>query len=379
MSTQTKKILYIVTQSEQGGAQQHIAQLAQNIDKRLFEVHLAAGGNGWLFRFFEKEKSWYLKNLVRPINPIKDIGAFLELYFLIKKLKPDVVHLHSSKAGIIGALAAKLGGVKKVIYTVHGFVFLEPMPTTQTKFYIWAEKISARLKDAIICVSDYDRRIGIEYKIAPKEKFITIYNGIDLERTRFLSKEKAREKIQILAGKESKAFDSLLIGTIANLYHTKGIEYLIRAAKIVNKNSPDALFVVIGEGRERKKLEVEIQKNQLKNFFLLGALENASQYLAAFDIYVCSSVKEGFPYTLLEAMAAGLPIVSTNIGGIPEMLSDGYGLMVEAKSEKNIAQAIQELINNPSRAILLGNNAAQRVAENFSMRQFLKKTLALYS
>jgi len=374
---QKNKVLFIVTQSELGGAQRYILDLAQ-IFNDTFEVLAAAGGNGGLFDelTLNNIKFSKLKNLVREINLVKDIKAAWEIYKLIKKERPDILHVNSSKAGILGALAGRLAGVKKIVYTVHGFVFNEPMPAWQKTFYIWAEKISAWFKDYLICVSEFDRQCGLKFKIAPAKKLITIHNGID--RINFLSQAEARQTLNKTYSLQLTAYS--LIGTIANFYPTKGLTYLIQAAEIIVKKYPACHFIIIGDGDGRQDLETEIEKNNLKNnFHLIGAIREARKFLKAFDVYVCASIKEGFPYSILEAMAAPLPIISTDAGGIPEMIEyNKSGLLISPANPQMLAEAILKLLTDDNQAKKLAAEAANIVKNKFNLEKMAKKTAKLY-
>lgn len=373
------KILYIITLSELGGAQRYVLDLVKHFKNINYDIIVASGQDGYLIDECKKNniQTHVFHHLVRQIHPIKDFIAILEIYSLIKKEKPEMVHLNSSKAGAIGAIAAKMAGVKKVIYTVHGYVFLEPMPRWKKMFYIFIEKFSSYFKDAIICVSNYDKKIGIQYNIAPEKKIVTIHNGIDTNAMNFLAKKEAKKFL--IAQSSGLRAQGFWIGTIANFYPTKGLLYLISAAKKIVEKFPDALFIIIGDGDERKILENEIVKLSLeKNVILTGKIPDASKYLRAFDIYVCSSVKEGLPYSILEAMAAGLPIVSTNVGGAPELLKNNSGILVEPKNPLELAIAIIKVLEDSKLAQGLSQNAKKFVENEFSLEKMLEKTERIY-
>lgn len=384
------KILYVITQSEMGGAQRYVLDLVKNI--KSFDIVVAGGGDGELFTRLDTYniKYYKLKNLVRNISPIKDILGLIEIYQLLKKERPDVLHLNSSKAGVLGAIAGKLAKVKKIIYTAHGFVFLEPLPLWQKWLFVIAEKFSAYFKDIIICVSDCDRQAGIQYKIAPSKKFVTIHNGIDINALNFLTKEKAKEELlksyklqatpkdPAVAGPTGQASHKL-IGTIANFYPTKGLFYLIGAADIVCKKYPNIIFTIIGDGYLKRELESQIKKLKLeKNIYLVGYIKDAEKYINAFDCYVCSSLKEGFPYSLLTAMAAGIPIVSTNVGGIPEMFFNNSEMLVNPADDKELAREILKILDAPNEATKTAQKSAEFVQKKFSLKDMVEKTIRLY-
>lgn len=390
------KILYLVTQSELGGAQNYIFDLSAAFLKRGFHVSVAAGedSQGPLFDHLKKIniESYYLPCLKRKINFYWDWLAFWGIVKLIKKVRPDIVHLNSTKIGLLGSLAVSfaclLGKINifgaypktaKIIYTIHGFVLNEHLSLPRKIFYWLSEWLAMTLADHIICVSDYDRLSIIKFKLAPKSKMTVTHLGLDLDNIKFLSRDEARSSLSRLPVVNGRPFPDLLVGTIANFYANKGLIYLIEAAKIITAYMDNIAFMIIGDGRERKKLEQMIRKYGLeKNFFLVGRLDNARQYLKAFDIFVLPSIKEGFPYALLEAQAAGLPIIATAVGGSAEIIShDHNGLLLPARNFPLLAENIINLINNADKKNQL-SAAALANSKNFDISALIEKTGRIY-
>ncbi len=379
-SSQTK-ILYLITLGEQGGAQKYVLDLAANL-KNKYQIVLASGGrpNNYLQQQANNLNLpyYYLSRLQRKLNPLNDLIAFWQIFRLCRHYRPDIIHLNSSKAGALGALAAKLAGVKKVIYTVHGLVLNEPLSLKQKIFYWLAEWLSAKFKKQLICVSQADRQALLSNKIAPDSKITVIYNGLIAGQINFLERSNARRQLSQLINCQLTA-DDLLIGTVANLYPTKGLTYLIKAARQVNQSYAHAKFIVIGEGPRQKALQQFIHVLKLeKNFFLPGSLRQAANYLKGFDIFVLPSVKEGFPYTLLEAMAAQLPIIATYVGGVPEIIQPGYnGLLVPAADANALAQSINKLISDKKLRASFAN-AQSKLINQFNLSRTLQQTEKIY-
>ena len=387
------KILYFITQSEFGGAQRYVFDLANNL-KSEFKIIVAFGEqseSGKLTAVLKQAGIEYyiLPHLQRSISPISDFLALLEIVKLIKEIKPDIIHLNSSKISILGSLAAFIIKLRvascelRVVYTVHGWVFNEPLPTFLKWFYFWAEKFTARFKNKIICVSEYDRQVALKYNIAPTEKLITIHNGINNCHSGLEPESRANLHEQISGLRVKPAMTgNLLIGSIGNLYKTKGFEYFIEAAKIIEQNQNSKIkFIIIGEGSERSHLEKLIKKYSLKNNFILaGQIDQAARLLPALDIYVCSSVKEGLSYTLIEAMQAGRPIVATRAGGNPELIEDGLtGLISPAQNAKALAEKIKTLLNNKTLALKLGQNGKAKALAEFGLEKMVEATRKIYS
>jgi glycosyltransferase involved in cell wall biosynthesis len=341
---QKKRILYIITQpSPWGGAQRYVYDLATVLHRGGWAVTVAMGENpeGDLFQRLKEVgvPTRHLASLTRAVHPFKNISTINEIRTLCGALKPDIVHLNSSMAGVVGAIGARMAGIKKIVYTVHGLVTKEPLPAPIKALYWLTEWFAGKFRGTTICVSEDDRRTVIRQHIAPPNRTVTIPIGID-PALPFLSQDEARTKLFSL----NPALDvkKKWIGTIAGLYKTKGLDTLIEAAHILNPiRHPDRsggipfgklkagsrqarddrfTFLLIGEGPERTALELLIKRYELhSSIFLLGAIPDADRFMKAFDVFVLPSAKEGMPYAMLEALAAGVPAVSTNVGGIPEI------------------------------------------------------------
>lgn len=372
------KILYLITQSEWGGAQRYVFDLTASM-KPDFEVSVAAGGedHNTLFRLLDifHTHRIRLKNLVREINLYKDILAFWEIRSLLKKIKPQILHTNSTKAGVLGALAAIGLGIK-VVYTVHGWVFLEPLPAWKKWFYLLCERISCRLRQVTIILSQKELKIARANKLNCG-KIEIIRHGIDAPE--FLPKEEARKQLSEILERQIND-KTIWIGTIANLYVTKDIPNLIEALKKIDEDYV-AIIIGIGEDPLRGYIKSLIKKENLTNrIFLIGWQMNASRFLKALDIFVLPSAKEGFPYVILEAMAAGLPIVATSVGAIPEMIEDKKsGLLVPPKNPELLRSAIQILLKDENMRSLLGKNAEMEFNKKFSKEKMISEVQRLYN
>ena len=399
------KVCHIVTQTHFGGAQKYACDIANSLGND-FDITIAFGQGQ------KEDLQKYINNpnikfkklqfLTRNINMFKDKLAFYEIFFFCRKNKFDVLHLHSSKAGFIGAIAGRLANIKKIVYTVHGWVFKENLSNIKKHFYIFLEKFSAKFKDKIICVSKNDYELALKNKIATEKKLKLIYNGIKTD-TKFLGKQEAKNFIFQLIKKQNPSISSdfdlsslevesnkainksidlnentKIIGTISNLYKNKGINYLISAAKKLNEKYTDLIFIVIGSGPKRKNLENLISKNNLNNFYLLGNIPQASKYLKALDIFTLTSIKEGLPYTVLEALEAEISIIISNLDSNKEVIENNQnGLVFEAKNTKDLVYKIQTLINNPSFAEKLKNNTKNSLSK-FDFNEFISKIKNIY-
>ncbi|HLD28555.1 MAG TPA: glycosyltransferase family 4 protein [Patescibacteria group bacterium] len=382
------KILYIITQTEWGGAQKYVYELCSSPEAKNHEITVAVGDN--------PDKALVnkltqinipvviLKHLVRQISPIKDVLAIFELKKIYKKIKPDIIHTNSSKPSIVASLAFIFYRYKPYaisykpiyIHTVHGWAFNENISQFKKKVLLWAEKFTAKYKDKIIFIAAADKKSAEKNKIKIKDSVI-IHNGINSDID-FLPKEEARKKL--LKNHQPYAINHKLIGTIANFYNNKGLNYFIEATRLLVDQNPNIVSVVIGDGELRQYLKNLITNYSLENhFLLLGKHENASGYLKAFDIYVSASVKEGLPYSIMEAMSAGLPIVATRVGGVPELIQDREnGLLAQSQNPEDLASKIKYLLDNHDLADELAQKANSTVSQNFTISQMIKKTFEQY-
>lgn len=368
-----KKILFVITKAEIGGAQKYVRDLAHAAQRDGCDVTVASEANSHLQETMREAGIAFaeIKNIRREISFVEDIKLFWELFLLIRKEKPDILHLNSSKVGAVGAVAGKIARVPRIIFTAHGWVFNEQRPKWQKSALTLITKIAARFQDVIICVSEYDRKRARELRIAPEKKLVTIYNGVDISALKTLSRKEARTRLML----GEKDF---VVGTVANFYKNKSLDTLVLAA--ISAHASPVKFVIMGDGPEKETIETLIAKYKLGDRFILtGTIQNAASYLKAFDVFALTSKKEGLPYALLEAMAAKLPCVASAVGGVPEILLNGEnGVLIPHLTPGKLWDAIAGLSKNKKRARELGANAAETIASKFSLESSVQKTLALY-
>ena len=360
-----KRVLFVITQSEFGGAQQFLFQFLKHISKDVYEIHVATGSDG-SGTFLKSLNSLnipplILSSLKRDISPVSDLLAVREIKKLIDAFKPDTLFLLSSKAGFIGSLAAQWSQTHpNIIYRIGGWTFNDPWPAWKKALWRMLEKMSASWKDIIIVNNTHDLNQAKEMSIKPRQNIVLVHNGLDPYKINLLPREEARAQLDLPLSKK-------IVGTIANFYPAKGIEYLVEAAAKIERE--EIVWCVIGDGRERSALEKLIQDKGLTSKILLaGRRELAVMYLNAFDIFVLPSVKEGFPWAVLEAMAAKLPVIVTRVGAVPEIIEDGIsGYIVEPRNSDQIAERVITLLDNEPRAIEMGIQAHQRVLFAFNI------------
>lgn len=341
---------------------------------------VALGGEGILQKKLEDigVKTYLVTNLERDISTKKDADSFKEIYKLIKRERPDILHLHSPKAAGLGALAGCLLKVKSVIVTVHGWSFNEDRPINQKimiAFFSWLTMILAH-KTVLLSEREYlqaSRFPGV------KDKIVLIPLGI--KPPTFMSIDGAKQMIgKLIDMNLIEISKKIVIGTIAELHPNKGLTYLINAMEQVSKDHPDTICVIIGGGDDLATLHLLIKEKRLESSVLLaGYVDNASEYLKAFNIFVLSSLKEGLPYTILEAGSASLPVVATTVGGIPEIVEDmRSGVLVQPKNSRELAHALSFMIEHSAMRKQYGAALREIVTRKFSLEKMLAEVESLY-
>jgi len=377
--TRPPRVLLLITQSELGGAQRYLLMLAIELKKRGYEPVVACGEGGELITHLDQQgiERRIFPSLVRSIDPKRDIQALYELAAYMKKQRFDLVHCNSTKAAIIGRIAARIACVPAVFYTVHGCVLNEPMPRPVFLLYWIFEWFTGLMTTQFIAVSQRDRATLMRYHVAPGRKIAVIPNGIDPGPPPLPDRQRRRTDARNALG---LPLDAIVIGTIANFYPTKALDVLVHATALVTDELPDLRLVIIGDGPERPTVERLIGELALyERIVLPGQRSDGRQFLPAFDQFVLASRKEGMPLALLEAMAAGLPVIVTNVGGMPEVVDYGHaGLIIPPEDPEELAAAILDLIARPELAEELGRKARDRVVARFTADRMTDQTISLY-
>ncbi len=371
------KILYVITKSNWGGAQAYVYDLATNLPEE-FDAVVALGGNGPLQIRLEEAgiRTVSLPFLERNVKLFADLAILVKLISLFRKECPDIVHLNSSKIGGLGALAGRIARVPNIIFTAHGWAFREEwrgvFQNNIIKFLSWFTMLWSH---SVIAVSERDLREALAFPFV-KRKIILI--SISKPETKLLSKNAAREALYEKNAAQD-AENALWIGTIGELHKNKGHKYAIEAISAVRARH-DVLFFIIGEGEERRALEKMIAELELQSrVFLLGNKDAAAALLPAFDVFLFPSIKEGLPYAVLEAGSAGLPIIASAVGGIPEIITDmESGILVRPKSADEIVKALEYILSHPKEAAVFGDKLRSHVKKRFSFEKMLRETIAAY-
>ncbi len=369
-----KKILFLITKGNFGGAQRYVYDLATSLPKDKFEVTVACGQGGLLIERLKearphdavgqaKIRTIEIESLDRDIKTFKDFTVFKNLIKIIKQEKPDIIHLNSSKIGGLGSLAGRICKVPKIIFTGHGWAFNENRNFLQKNLILFLHWLTILLCNTTIAVSEKAKK-DIDWLPFIKEKIKVVYNGIG--------------KFD-LAPRE--ASDKTRIFSISELHKNKGIDVALKAISLLPKEIREKIiYAVAGDGEERAGLEKMAKELQIENLVrFLGFVPDAKKLLSDCDIFLLPSRTEAFPYAILEAGMAGSPIIATSVGGIPEIIHDMQnGILIHPQNPKEIAEAILYLLSHPEKQKEFGNEIKKTVTNFFSLNTMLEETTRLY-
>ena len=360
-----KRVLFLITKATWGGAQRYVYDLATHLDSSKYAPHVAYGTTGKLSNDLVQAgiKTHALPSLGRDIALISDIKSFFQILSLIRKLTPDVIHLNSSKAGALGALAGRLCRVPRIIFTVHGWPFKENRGVLARPAIYSISWLTTVVSHEVIVVSKSDEERGRRMPgVADKIHYIA--NG--MEPPQFLTRDEASTGLSI-------ATKNPRVVTITELTANKGIRYAIEAVALLKERGTNISYFVIGDGEERKKLELMVHEKGLSDRVLfLGFVKDAAQYLKAFDVFLLPSVKEGMPYVLFEAVSAELPVATTDVVDPAFLDICNYLTVIEPESPIAIADAIETVLASSA------EKKPQEKQSVFPLSIMVEKTAALY-
>lgn len=368
MIKEKKKRLLLISQSGKGGLRTHLCDLLLNLDYEIFDVWIAYNDDEVddIFRQTIEQLSGkvtpvLINSFVRELNFNQDIRAYLKLSKLIKQIKPDIVHCHSSKAGVLGRLAAKRRKVKKVFYTPHWYSFLSPeFSRKKRRIFIEIEKIlSIHMTTKTFNTSKGEKFSALGYKIDKDNKFEVIYNG--LPDINFPSKQNLRKELEI-------ADNVYLFGNTARLNHQKNPDLFLKIAHEVIQVDNNIHFVWIGNGSLETEIKNRVNSYDISdNFHLLGYKENSEILVAGFDAFLSTSNGESFGYSAVEALRAGVPVLLSNVMGHNEVTIPGKnGELFEISNQENYYEVIKNFIDEA------GSLSKETIKNSFKTRYSLE-------
>lgn len=368
------RALHLITHLGIGGAQDNTLLTVEGISRDRYEVHLAAGRDhvDWEERAQDCCDAFFsFPTLRRPVHPLNDVQALRQIKNFIEGHNYHIVHTHSSKAGILGRIAARRAGVPIVVHTIHGFPWHDYMSPVRKWLYVLSERYAASLSDALITVSKLNKREALNLKLASPEKFTTIYSGIDLSN--FEVNVNHAEKCAAL----NLDPDLPIVGTVGRLSTQKAPLHFVAAAKAVLKRRPDVQFIMVGDGPLTEEVSKVIEDEP--RIKLLGFRADVPEILPILDVFALSSRWEGLGRALTEAMIMSRPVAVTAVNGVPEIVThQETGLLSPPEAPEELAHNILWLLEHPDEAQKMGKRARERVVPAFSAQRMVEQIEALY-
>lgn len=371
------KVAHVVTRLDLGGAQQNTLYTVRRLDPARFDALLVCGEGG----FFDAEvradrgvRAVFLDSLVREVSPLRDLLALLELWSLFQRERPDVVHTHSSKAGILGRLAAALAGVPVVVHTYHGFGFHDRQHPVVKNAYVLLERFCARFTTTLVYVSRANAEYARRHGLGSAGEATIIRSGVKLADFPAAA-DADRLKMSAGIGKHK-----LVVVSIGNLKPQKNAGDFVAAAAKAAVKVPEARFVFIGDGPQRPALQAKaFALGAGDKILFLGWRRDGAQWLAAADAFALTSLWEGLPRALVEAMKTGLPSVCYATDGVTDLLRDGEnGFLVAPGDVDAFAGRLVELLTDSALRRRLGAAAAASIGPEFDIDGMVRAQEALY-
>jgi len=404
------KIVHIITRLDKGGSTEDVLLTTTHFAQKGYQCSLIYGKTiNPPVELVKKTKTAGVKfigieSLVRSISPFRDLLAFLCLLRLLRLLRPDIVHTHSSKAGILGRLATYLYSKlqiadcklkPKIVHTPHGHVFYGYYGRMITTMFITIERITAIITNKLIALTEGEKNESLAYGVGRSEQWEVIHSGVNFS------------DIRDQASGIRKEFDipeeAIVIGSVGRLDPVKGYKYFVEAIPLITQspitNHQALKFLIVGDGEERKNLQSVIVRRQSQalddgvcnlkledRVIFTGWRNDVEEMISLMDIYVQPSINEGMGKTLIQAQALGKPIVATNVQGIPSVVKDGVtGILVPPKNSQALAEAILELAESEERRRKMGKEGKKWVTETvdgyarFSTERMLHLIEKLYA
>lgn len=374
------KVVHLITRLELGGAQGNTLYTVENLSSDRYETHLWTGPGGYwdtiaIKKFGSVKRVRFFSHLVRPINPLFDVWIILDLVRAFRKEKPDILHTHSSKAGIVGRIAGKIAGVPLIVHTFHGFGFNNRQRPWTRALFLLLEKLCAPLTDRFIFVSEANRREAEQKMISVPNRSHLIRSGVSLAAFRANQSPSRKKETRI----KLKIGDEPVLVTIGPFKAQKNLLDFINVIFELKKDHPSLKALVVGDGEQRSMLENRIAQLDLtQTVQLLGWRIDTADILAAADIFVMTSLWEGLPRSLVEAMASGLPAVCYDTDGVHDLLGKAGGILVPQGDRDGMVQSLHSLLINNELRNRLGKEAAGLIGPDFDIDVMVRQQDELY-
>lgn len=375
------RVLRAITRLNIGGPAIHAILLTRGLQNERFSSVLVTGLEGPHEGSMRDLASKHgveprvLRELGREVSPLNDLRATLAMYRLIRKGRPHIVHTHMAKAGTAGRLAARLARVPIVVHTFHGHTFHSYWGPVKSAVFLQIERALGTMTDRVIAVGDAQKADIAHYGVAPLNKILTIPLGLEIEP--MLDAEQHRGRLRAELGIVD---DRPLIGIVARLVPIKAHEVFLEAASIIRAASPESTFLIIGDGERRAELEALARQLGVADATrFLGWRDDMREVYADLDVVTLCSNNEGSPVALIEALAAARPVVSTRVGGVPNVVQDGEsGLLVPPRDPVAFADSVLAILRDPARGAQLGLAGRRAVFPKHASTRLVQDVERLY-
>ena len=363
-----------------GGAQRAVLHLSRDLDTRRFEQIVITGDGGLLLSelsAISTIKHHVVPEMTRYIGPRGawgDVRSVRRICKILGLFRPDIVHTHTPKAGIVGRWAARLAGVPRIVHTYHGFGFSPQHPRWQRMVYVALERATARITSQFVAVSDPNRVLGQSYGIFRREECALIRSGVDFADFRAISIDKAQKKMELGLEPSDK-----IVGVVASFTPAKALHLFLEAAAKIASEIPGVCFVMVGDGPLRQQFEAQAETLGISSILrMLGWRHDVPELLRTFDVFLLTSLWEGLPRSLIEAFVSGVPAVASRVDGIGEVVQEGRnGFLVPPGNAEAMAAAVIRLLKNEPLRQTMGEQARSSV-DDFSVEKMLRDYSDLY-
>jgi len=374
------KILHAITRLDRGGSSANTLLSAMGLAEKGYDVDLLFGrtenADTSLLERAKASGVRFIKEgtLIRHIHPVWDTISFFKIARLMRQNRYDIVHAHSSKAGLICRVAAKCAGIKRIVYTPHGHVFYGYFGKISTRLIIFVEAMAVHITDRIIGLTPAECDEWRKFGIGRKEMYVPIPSGIEFDELKREADEGTDWRVELGIPR-----NAALIGSIGRFIEIKGYRYFIEAAIEQMRKRNDVHFLLAGDGPLREEYRGMISAEGLeRRFHMISWQENIGAIINGLDIFVLSSLNEGMGRVLVEAMFLGKPVIATNVGGVSSVLSDDTGFLVEPASSPALCRAIDKLLDGPEKAGEMGRKGHEKALSGYSARKMVDGLDALY-
>ncbi len=373
------RVLHVITRLVVGGAQENTLLTVRHLDRTRYEVTLASGPSlgpeGSLESEVPEDVAFVrIPELVRMPHSLKDPVALWKLYRLMRRGRYHLVHTHTTKAGILGRIAARWAEVPLVVHTPHGHAFHGYLGPFGSAALRRVEAALARWTDAIVCLTEAEREDHLKLGVGRPEQFEVIHSGVDLSRFRTPAVPPEVKRREL--GLPDRA---RIVGCVARLVPVKGVQVLLEAVPRIREQVPEAVVVFVGDGELRPELERRARELGVDSAVrFLGLRRDVAELVSLFEVAVQPSLNEGMGKAAVEALAAGKPVVASAVSGLVDVVRDGRnGVLVPPGDPGALAHAIADLLRHPDSARRLGE-AARRDAQAYSVEAMVARLEALY-